>query len=326
MHWILTDEFPPAVGGVATWASAVAAALAEHVPVTVCCRARPGVDRDDDGRPWPFTVVPVPGRSFGALGGLWTARSLWGRVRAGDTVIAVTWRLGTHLQRVLPSGVRVHVVAHGGDVADLTNPALRAVWARASSRWAVSRYLASHLREVAPDVAVLAPPLPAPAWGPDRDLDAWAFVGRMVPEKGGDRVIRLAAAEPTTRVVMIGDGPARSGWEQLAAALGCAGRVRFVGARSRLEVRALLSEAGRCLLLPRALGPVHEGLGLCLVEAAALGCRPVGARVGGVPEVCGGGWVLTDPDDVAGALVALRGPRAAPSPPVGADVRDALLG
>jgi glycosyltransferase involved in cell wall biosynthesis len=39
-----------------------------------------------------------------------------------------------------------------------------------------------------------------------------------------------------------------------------------------------------------------EGLGLCLLEAAAQGAIPIGWRIGGVAEAVGPGILLDDPD------------------------------
>lgn len=304
MRWLLTDEYPPTVGGVATWVARTAALVASQAPLVVTARARPGLAAGDGWR-----VEGVRGRSFGRWGGLWTALHLAGRVRPGDVVVAATWRLATHLGAILPAGVPVHVVGHGGDLAHLDDPAFRAVWTSAAGRWVVSDYLAARVAGLGP-VGVLAPPVPPPRVDADRDPRRWVFAGRMVPEKGGDRVLRLAAAHPEVQLVLCGDGPARPGWEALAAGLGLGARARFVGAVSRVEVEAHLATAGRCLLLPRPIGPVHEGFGLILAEAAAHGCVPVGCAVGGVPEACAGGIVLTRPDAVSASLLQLWGPPA----------------
>lgn len=58
----------------------------------------------------------------------------------------------------------------------------------------------------------------------------FVFLGRLVRLKACDFAIRaVAAADPATTLDVIGDGPERPGLEALAASLGIADRIRFVG-------------------------------------------------------------------------------------------------
>ncbi|MYS68630.1 glycosyltransferase [Streptomyces sp. SID5473] len=54
-------------------------------------------------------------------------------------------------------------------------------------------------------------------------------VGRLVPGKGFDALIRTAAAVPAVTVVIAGEGPEGPALKRLAAELGVADRVRFLG-------------------------------------------------------------------------------------------------
>lgn len=303
--WILSDDFPPLVGGVATWSAAVAEGLARagH-EVTVLTRARAGLSGLAGGG---VRVIGVPGRSFGRWSGWWLGGALAPRVRRGDRVLATTWPTATLLAG-WPGAppFELHVVAHGSDI---TRPprdpaALRRVLARARW-WSVSAFLAKKVEAYGVSCAVLPAPVePAPRVPPDSE-ERWVMVGRATPLKGGDRAIRLASVAGVP-LDLVGDGPELLCWRRLAASLEA--EVRFWGSLPREEVQRVVSGAHLALLLPRlrADGTGAEGFGLTLAEAAALGVPGVGSEVGGVPEAVGPGLILGDPDAVADSMGAIR--------------------
>ncbi len=290
---ILTDDFPPQQGGVATWTAAVARALSlAGDQVTVFCRARPGQSG------LGYEVRGVRGPSFGRWGGWWTALVAREAVRTADHVLVTSWPVARRLRGWMPAG-RVNVVFHGSDV---TGPTAGRV-SVPGRRWAVSQFLAEAL--VCDGVPVGVLPAPVDVSGqPSCGDGPWVFVARATPLKGGDRFIRIAAAAGK-RAVVIGDGPALAGWRQLAASLNAP--VRFVGAIDHASVLTHLSGASAAFLLPRA-GPEGrgtEGFGLSLVEAASVGVPVVGCRTGGVPEAVGPGLLLEDPDEPIAAASAV---------------------
>jgi len=105
-------------------------------------------------------------------------------------------------------------------------------------------------------------------------------VGRFVEQKNHaflvDIVAEVAAREPKTRVLLVGDGPLESVIKRRVAQAGLADRVVFAGARH--DVPRLMRGAMDVFLLPS----LFEGLGLVLVEAQAVGLACVLADV--VPE------------------------------------------
>lgn len=303
MRWVvLTDDWPPAAGGVATWSHRVVTGLAAagHV-VGVFARARPVL------APVPgVRVRGVRGPSFGRHGGAWLAAAAAGALRRADAVLATTWPVATHLAGVLPRRVPLHVVAHGSDVTrpPRSRRGFRRAWGRAQQRWAVSEYLADALAHRDVSTAVLPAPVePAPA--PVSAAGTWVMAGRATPLKGGDRFVRIVAAAGADGIAL-GAGPELGAWRALAAELGA--RVAFPGWVPRDRARAVLAEAALVALLPRTHpdGSGAEGLGLALIEAAALGVPTVGCATGGVPEAVGPGLVLPDPDDPAVSAEAIR--------------------
>lgn len=79
MTWhLVTTDFPPMDGGIATWTEGIARGLVEAgEEVVVHARGRP------QGT-WPFAVRGMPGRSWARWGGAWAALSVRPRLREGD--------------------------------------------------------------------------------------------------------------------------------------------------------------------------------------------------------------------------------------------------
>jgi glycosyltransferase involved in cell wall biosynthesis len=107
-------------------------------------------------------------------------------------------------------------------------------------------------------------------------------VSRVTAMKGIDDGIQafasLRRSHPNLRYVVVGDGDALESCKELAATLGVAADVQFVGYQT---------EVGKYLPgMDIFVFPTHkEAMGLALVEAMAAGLPSVAASVGGVPEV-----------------------------------------
>jgi glycosyltransferase involved in cell wall biosynthesis len=90
--------------------------------------------------------------------------------------------------------------------------------------------------------------------------------GRFVPQKNHEFVIEvmreLVRREPSSRLLLVGDGPLRPAMEQRVIAAGLSG-VIFAGTRA--DVPAIMRCAMDAFLFPSH----HEGLPLVLVEAQA---------------------------------------------------------
>ena len=125
------------------------------------------------------------------------------------------------------------------------------------------------------------------------------FAGRLERLKGAETVIRALAilardsAQPEPPVLLvIGDdshngasesrlsGGERARLEALAASLGIAGQVRFMGPVDQPALAAYLSLASVCVV-----PSYSESFGLVALEAAATGTPVVAARVGGLPTI-----------------------------------------
>lgn len=300
MRWvILTDDYPPCAGGVASWTAAVAAGLhAAGHGVLVICRARPGLpERDGE-----IELVGVRGPRFGGWGPLWLARAARARLRPGDRILCTTWPLaGPWVGGAWP----VDVVVHGSDLT-FPRPGRAEVLRAANRVWSPSAYLAT----VAAQEGVQARLLPAPVdvlpAGPRPvALRRLAMVARATPLKAADRFFGLLRASGLEGV-LIGAGPELSEWRAEAGRLGL--RARFTGHLPRAALLGVLRQCQACVLLPRSDEDGHgaEGFGLALVEAAAAGVPGVGCPTGGVPEALGPGLLLPEPDDSTASWTTLR--------------------
>jgi glycosyltransferase involved in cell wall biosynthesis len=121
------------------------------------------------------------------------------------------------------------------------------------------------------------------------------FVGRLVPIKRVDVMLRAVARArelgAPLKLAVVGDGDLRGELEGLAAELGIAADVRFVGYRTDLAEIVAGTDIG-------LLTSDNEGTPVALIEAGA-GARPlVATRAGGVPDVVvPGAGLLADRED-----------------------------
>lgn len=130
------------------------------------------------------------------------------------------------------------------------------------------------------------------------------FVGRLVYYKGVD-VLLAALRETPARLVVVGDGPQRRTWEQAAATLGVAPRVRFLGDVTDVQLRALY-HAAAALVLPSTAA--SEAFGIVQLEAMACAKPVIAARASAGVEsvqVDGETGILVPPRDPAALRRAL---------------------
>lgn len=132
-----------------------------------------------------------------------------------------------------------------------------------------------------------------------------AFVGRLVPERGPEALLRACGQllGPWS-LVIAGTGPDQARLEALASKLGLAARTRWLGVQSRDQVRALWQEVD-CLVVPSQGTPGWtEEWHPALVEAMAHEVACVVRDEGVLAEVVGeAGVVVRSEEDL---LVALQ--------------------
>jgi glycosyltransferase involved in cell wall biosynthesis len=105
-------------------------------------------------------------------------------------------------------------------------------------------------------------------------------VGRLVPWKGIDLLIGALTRVPQASLTVVGEGPCRSEWEDLAQRKGVGSRVDFRGPLSRAALAEIMADHDVF-----ALASTYEGLPHVIVEALGAGLPVVATGVGGTPEV-----------------------------------------
>ncbi|MGD9600184.1 MAG: glycosyltransferase family 4 protein [Gammaproteobacteria bacterium] len=314
MHVLmLTSEFPPRIGGIASHVAELALALrAAGVRVTVVAPADPPARG-----PEPDVLRHSPllrAQPFADwLLGRWCRR--WLRANPCDLVhvhglrplraalatelpVVFTNHTSGFLQTVAAGGRRLRrvgrVLARCGHVLAPSEELVDA--ARAAGYTGPATYVPNGV-----DATRFTPGearARRAAWGIPENAVAVVIARRLVAKNG---VIDAARALTRTlahvHFVFVGDGPERGAIEAVARDAGCAARAHLVGAVPNTAMPEIYRAADLCLL-----PSLMEATSIAGLEAMATGRALVGTRVGGIPALI--------EDGVNGLLVPVRDPDA----------------
>ena len=122
-------------------------------------------------------------------------------------------------------------------------------------------------------------------------------VGYLIPRKGHDLAVRALRLLPDVELLIAGDGPEEQNLKLLAAELGVAQRVRFLGSLPQPQLRDYYGAADALVLASS-----REGWANVLLESMACGTPVIASNVWGTPEV------VAAPE--AGVLMLERSPQA----------------
>ena len=136
---------------------------------------------------------------------------------------------------------------------------------------------------------------------------------RLFPKNGVEYFVRalpMIAAGADVDVIVIGDGPERERLEGLAAELGVADRIEFLGARPHAEMPGLLC-SGDMAVFPSLV----EATSVAALECMACGLPVAASAVGGLPQIVddsvGGLFPAGDPEALAARVLELEAREAA---------------
>lgn len=157
---------------------------------------------------------------------------------------------------------------------------------------------------VIPQLGVSIPRMPTPV---PHDRFTIGFVGRLVPEKGLDILLRaVVRLQGHWDLMVVGSGPAQEELEALAERLGIAARVTWMGALPPEELPGIWPRLD-CVSLPaRTTRQWVEAHGRAIIEAMGFGLPVVGSASGALPEIIGSGGLVVAEDDVPGLTDALQ--------------------
>jgi phosphatidylinositol alpha-1,6-mannosyltransferase len=334
-HLLVTNDFPPKVGGIQTYLWELWRRLPPET-FAVLTTAHPDAGAFDAAQ--PFRVE----RTSGTV--LWPTPDLRRRIDAlaadldaGFVVLDPALPLGA----VGPQLARPYVVvAHGAEIPVAGRiPVVGAILARVlrggAGAVAGGNYAATELARAAGrplDVAAIPPGVDTERFVPVPEQERPALrrslglpedgplvvnVGRLVPRKGADVLIeavaRLRSTHPDLTLAVAGAGRDRQRLERLA--MRRRAPVRFLGRVADDRLPALYACADVFAAPNRARwgGLEQEGFGIVFVEAAACGVPQVAGDSGGAPEavVHGETGLLVErpgvPSEVASALERLIG-------------------
>lgn len=334
---MVTQDFPPAIGGIQTYSVELARRLAPRTSsFVVIAPARRG-DREVD-RELPFDVVRVPGGAafplahFPALVGALRARRL-------DTVLAMHWGSSLESAMLRRAGRidRLVTAVYGRDL--LLEPwaklplaqraydrARRTALTGADVVVGCSAYTVGLARSLGARTTSVVPGGVDPAHFAPTDAQALRrahglesarvvlVLCRLVRRKGVDTLLRalpeICARVPQTRLVIVGDGPDRGRLEALARSSEVRERVLFVGRAPQADLVRWYSAADVFAMPARLEPPDVEGFGIVFLEASACAIPVVGPDEGGPLDaiVDGETGLCCDPRDpraVAGAVLTL---------------------
>jgi len=137
------------------------------------------------------------------------------------------------------------------------------------------------------------------------DVPTLLFMGQHRYYKGVDNLIR-AMANLNARLLIGGDGPLRSEWEQLTHSLNVAHKVQFVGRVSDADLARLYASADIFVLPSNSRA---ESFGKVLLEAMATGLPCITTEIGtGTSFVVQDGvtGLVVPPRDVEGLVTAVN--------------------
>lgn len=330
MHLLVTNDFPPKVGGIQTFLWELWRRLPPD-SFAVLTTTQPGGAAFDARQ--PFRVERVPQGVLLPTPGL---------RRQIDRLASEVGAEFLVVDPVLPLGLAVRalgrpylVVTHGAEIAvpgrlPGARGALAAVLRGSAGAVAGGSYVAGEMRRAAGrpiEVAVIPPGVDTRRFhplGPEQRREARRSfglpergplvvnVGRLVPRKGADVLIDASAAlrsrEPELTVAVAGSGRDRERLERRA--LQRAAPVRFLGKvpDERLPALYACADVFAAPNRSRWAGLEQEGFGIVFVEAAACGVPQVAGNSGGAPEaVTHGetGLVVEEPESPRAVAAAI---------------------
>jgi phosphatidylinositol alpha-1,6-mannosyltransferase len=320
---VVTNDFPPRVGGIETYLRHVCGFLDDRV--VVLTRTEPdesATRRYDASLPFPVHRMPGP-----LLPGPVVARRAGELLReygADRVVFGAAAPLGLLASGLRRDGARrILALSHGHEVwwarVPAARSALRRIGRDVDAFGVISAYTAGRIAPaLAPEdrakLVLLPPPVDLEVFSPATNPPVGTVVAasRFVRQKGLDRLLdawpEANAAVPDSRLIIVGDGPQGRSLRRRAAALR---DVEFRAPLRHDQMPHLLRSASVFVSPVRTrLGGLYaEGLGLVACEASACGIPVVVGDSGGAPEtvidtVTGN---VVDPDDARGLAAAVIG-------------------
>jgi phosphatidylinositol alpha-1,6-mannosyltransferase len=301
---IITNDFPPRVGGIESFVSELCRLL-DH-DVVVYASGSAGAAASDHDRPFPVIrdgplLLPTPrvaARATALLREFGSTRVIFGAAAPLGLLAPSLRRAGA--QQILG-------LTHGHETWWAQVPAARRLLRRIGDSCdhltTISGYTERRIASgLSPSARArllrLAPPVDVqrfrpPARADIRSAGRCIAVARLIPQKGVEALLQAwrtvldrSRSGARRELVIVGDGPLRPRLERTIQRLKLPASTRLVGALPSSGVISELQQAS-VFALPvrtRLAGLNPEGLGLAALEAAACGLPVIVGDSGGAPE------------------------------------------
>lgn len=322
--FLLTDEFPPIVTGIARLMGEIARRYPRGELLVSTGQHRDSLEIDSRYAATTIDRLPLSSRSLkGFAGLLFWSRRVVSLARAhkphfawADSIRPATYPAKWAHERV---GTRYGVLVHGGDLLKELHAIHHTPFARKSAKAllrsaaavvANSNWTREQAQKVLRELGLdpLADNVKVVPLGTDpeqfrpgidpKDVRTryrlnggrWALtVARLEPYKGIDTALRAVARVRKEGIdlhyAVVGAGKKRDTYRKLAESLHIANAVRFVGPVPDADLPALYNAAEVYLGVSRTDRRVQvEGFGVALAEAAACGLPVIAGRSGGLAE------------------------------------------
>ena len=312
---LLSELFPPAVGGSAVLFAGIYSRLPLDVLVVTDPVTSPGAADERRGR---LRVVrrAIATRRWGVF----DVSGLRHHLRVAWYTRTLGAKSIVHCARALPEGLAAAIArtaggppyvcwTHGEDLVTASTSRelswlTKWVYRRAAAAVANSRNTARLLLDIGvpkEKIEIVYPAVDASRFNPgvdgrhlrrrlslDDDTVLLLSVGRLQRRKGHDVTLaalaQLGGEMPRWHYAIVGDGQERKRLEQLAADHGVADRVTFVGEVDDEQLPAWYAASDIFIMPNRVDDGDIEGIGIVFLEAAATGLPVIGGDSGGVPE------------------------------------------
>ncbi len=312
---VVTNDFPPRVGGIESFVRQVCTYLDDRVVVLTRTERDVSATRAYDAG-LPFPVNRLPGPLLPTASVARTSVELM-RAHGADTVVfGAAAPLGLLAGDLRGAGARrILALSHGHEVwwsrVPLARGALRRIVHDVDVLGVISAYTSARIgvalsAEDRAKLVLIPPPVDLDVFCPAPTRPACTVVAasRLVPQKGIDRLLAawplVTAVLPESRLVVAGDGPAAASLRRRARSLS---GVELRPPVTHAEMPDLLRGASVFVSPVRTLlgGLYAEGLGLVACEAAACGLPVVVGDSGGAPETVVDGLTgsVVDVDDAS---------------------------
>ncbi len=334
MHVLVTNDFPPKIGGIQSYLWELWSRLDPNSFVVLTASSHSGVeefDREQAARGirihrYPSKVL-TPSMALAH-----EVDRLAVRYGADMAIIDPILPLGL-LGRMLK--VRYILVAHGAEVAiparlPVAANVMRYLLRRSEGVICAGKYPAEIVSDLSQNVPLYQIPPGVDAsrfrplttdkkhtvrskFGIGDDEKVVLSVSRLVPRKGMDILIKaasqLSGSFPQLRVVIVGQGRDRGRLERIARSSGA--KVTFLGGAPDELLPDLygMADVFAMICRDRWMGMEQEGFGIVFLEAAACGIPQVAGKSGGSYEAVANnvtGFVIDRPKDAGDVARTLR--------------------